>query len=147
MDLKVVQTEPTLQKATASAVMKPATLETGLVVNVPPFVNEGDRIRWILLKRATCSVWNSFAPPQLSLPLGTDSVAASAARAQRKLEIHVEARRAQAEATGPRLRFLDWESHAGVLRPYGQLTLVATPRSPAGCAPKTRSKIASTLRS
>jgi elongation factor P len=25
--------------------MKPATLETGLVVNVPPFVNEGDRIR------------------------------------------------------------------------------------------------------
>ncbi|HEY1483484.1 MAG TPA: elongation factor P [Candidatus Acidoferrum sp.] len=45
MDLKVVQTEPTLQKATASSVMKPATLETGLVVNVPPFVNEGDRIR------------------------------------------------------------------------------------------------------
>jgi elongation factor P len=45
MDMKVVQTEPTLQKATASAVMKPATLETGLVVNVPPFVNEGDRIR------------------------------------------------------------------------------------------------------
>src|ERR1700676_3246463 len=45
MDMKVVQTEPTLQKATASSVMKPATLETGLVVNVPPFVNEGDRIR------------------------------------------------------------------------------------------------------
>jgi elongation factor P len=45
MDLRVVQTEPTLQKATASAVMKPATLETGLVVNVPPFVNEGDRIK------------------------------------------------------------------------------------------------------
>ena len=45
MDMKVVQTEPTLQKATASAVMKPATLETGLVVNVSPFVNEGDRIR------------------------------------------------------------------------------------------------------
>jgi len=45
MEMKVVQTEPTLQKATASAVMKPATLETGLVVNVPPFVNEGDRIR------------------------------------------------------------------------------------------------------
>ncbi len=45
MDMKVVQTEPTLQKATASAVMKPATLETGLIVNVPPFVNEGDRIR------------------------------------------------------------------------------------------------------
>jgi len=45
MDLKVVQTEPTLQKATASSVMKPATLETGLVVNVPPFVNEDDKIR------------------------------------------------------------------------------------------------------
>jgi elongation factor P len=45
MDLRVVQTEPTLQKATASAVMKPATLETGLVVNVPPFVNEGDKIK------------------------------------------------------------------------------------------------------
>ena len=45
MDLKVTQTEPTLQKATASAVMKPATLETGLVVQVPPFVNEGDKIK------------------------------------------------------------------------------------------------------
>ncbi len=45
MDLKVVHTEPTLQKATASAVGKPATLETGLVVQVPPFVNEGDRIK------------------------------------------------------------------------------------------------------
>lgn len=45
MDLRVVQTEPTLQKATASAVMKPATLETGLIVNVPPFVNEGDKIK------------------------------------------------------------------------------------------------------
>ena len=45
MDLKVVATEPTLQKATASAVMKPATLETGLVVQVPPFVNAGDKIK------------------------------------------------------------------------------------------------------
>ena len=45
MDLKVVKTEPTLQKATASAVMKPATLETGLIVQVPPFVNEGDKIK------------------------------------------------------------------------------------------------------
>jgi len=45
MELKVIQTEPTLQKATASAVMKPATLETGLVVQVPPFVNQGDRIK------------------------------------------------------------------------------------------------------
>jgi elongation factor P len=45
MELKVVSTEPTLQKATASAVGKPATLETGLVVQVPPFVNEGDKIK------------------------------------------------------------------------------------------------------
>jgi elongation factor P len=45
VDLKVVDTEPTLQKATASAVMKPAKLETGLVVSVPPFVNNGDKIK------------------------------------------------------------------------------------------------------
>ncbi|MBZ5529168.1 MAG: elongation factor P [Acidobacteriia bacterium] len=45
IDLKVVDTEPTLQKATASAVMKPAKLETGLMVNVPPFVNNGDTIK------------------------------------------------------------------------------------------------------
>ena len=45
VDLKVIETEQTIQKATASAVMKPAKLETGLVVNVPPFVNEGDTIR------------------------------------------------------------------------------------------------------
>jgi len=40
MDMKVVQTEPTLQKATAQRGHEPATLETGLVVQVPPFVNE-----------------------------------------------------------------------------------------------------------
>ncbi|MBZ5703350.1 MAG: elongation factor P [Acidobacteriia bacterium] len=45
MDLKVVDTEPTLQKATASAVMKQAKLETGLVINVPPFVNNGDTVK------------------------------------------------------------------------------------------------------
>jgi elongation factor P len=45
VDLKVVETEPTLQKATASAVMKPAKLETGLTINVPPFINNGDRIK------------------------------------------------------------------------------------------------------
>src|SRR5271168_1370002 len=45
MELKVLETEPTLQKATASAVMKPATLETGLVIQVPPFVNSGDRVK------------------------------------------------------------------------------------------------------
>ena len=45
VDLAVVETEPSIQKATASAVMKPAKLETGLVVNVPPFVGTGDRIK------------------------------------------------------------------------------------------------------
>ena len=45
VDLAVTDTEPTVQKATASAVMKPAKLETGLVINVPPFVNNGDKVR------------------------------------------------------------------------------------------------------
>lgn len=45
VDLKVVQTEPTMQKATASSVMKPAKLETGLTIQVPPFINEGDTVR------------------------------------------------------------------------------------------------------
>ncbi|HTZ74091.1 MAG TPA: elongation factor P [Candidatus Aquilonibacter sp.] len=45
VDLLVVDTEPSIQKATASAVMKPAKLETGLVVNVPPFVGTGDKIK------------------------------------------------------------------------------------------------------
>jgi elongation factor P len=45
VDLKVADTEPGIQKATASSVMKPATMETGLVVQVPPFVNIGDVVR------------------------------------------------------------------------------------------------------
>ncbi len=45
VDLQVVETEPAIKGATASNVMKPARLETGLVVQVPPFVNRGDRIR------------------------------------------------------------------------------------------------------
>jgi elongation factor P len=45
VDLTVIETEQTIQKATASAVMKPAKLETGLVVNVPPFVGNGDKIK------------------------------------------------------------------------------------------------------
>jgi elongation factor P len=45
VDLKVTETVPGIKGATASAQLKPATLETGLVVQVPPFVNEGDRIR------------------------------------------------------------------------------------------------------
>jgi len=45
VDMTVLETEPTMQKATASAVMKPAKLETGLVISVPPFINNGDRVR------------------------------------------------------------------------------------------------------
>jgi elongation factor P len=45
VDLVVVDTEPTVQKATASAVMKPAKLETGLTINVPPFINNGDKVK------------------------------------------------------------------------------------------------------
>jgi len=45
VDLKVVETPPAIKGATASAQLKPAKLETGLVVQVPPFINEGDRVR------------------------------------------------------------------------------------------------------
>ena len=45
VDLLVKQTVPGIKGATASAQIKPATLETGLVVNVPSFVNEGDKVR------------------------------------------------------------------------------------------------------
>ncbi len=45
VDLLVQDTTPAIKGATASAQLKPATLETGLVVQVPPFVNIGDRIR------------------------------------------------------------------------------------------------------
>jgi elongation factor P len=45
VDLKVMETEPGLKSATASSVTKPAKTETGLVVQVPPFINEGEKIR------------------------------------------------------------------------------------------------------
>ena len=45
VDLKVVDTVPGIKGATASNQIKPATTETGLVVNVPPFINPGDVIR------------------------------------------------------------------------------------------------------
>jgi len=45
VDLVVTDTEPTVQKATASAVMKPAKLETGLTIQVPPFINNGDKVK------------------------------------------------------------------------------------------------------
>jgi len=45
VELKVVERPPVVKGATASAQNKPATLETGLVVQVPAFVNEGEVIR------------------------------------------------------------------------------------------------------
>jgi elongation factor P len=45
VDLKVVETTPGIKGATATNQLKPATLETGVVVQVPPFINEGDMIR------------------------------------------------------------------------------------------------------
>ena len=45
VDLTVQDTAPGIKGATASAQVKPARLETGLVVQVPPFVNTGDRVR------------------------------------------------------------------------------------------------------
>lgn len=45
IDLAVTDTPPAIKGATANAQLKPATLETGLVVQVPPFINIGDRIR------------------------------------------------------------------------------------------------------
>ena len=44
-DMTVVETEPGLKGATVSNVTKPAKLETGLVVQVPAFITEGEKIR------------------------------------------------------------------------------------------------------
>ena len=45
VELEVVETEPSMKGATASASYKPARLETGVTVQVPPFIQIGDRIR------------------------------------------------------------------------------------------------------
>jgi elongation factor P len=45
VELDVVETEPGVKGDTVSNVTKPATLETGAVVQVPLFVNQGDRIK------------------------------------------------------------------------------------------------------
>lgn len=45
VDLVVVKTEPGVRGDTASGGSKPATLETGAVVSVPLFINEGDLLR------------------------------------------------------------------------------------------------------
>ena len=45
VDLTVLETEPGLKGSTVSNVTKPAKLETGLVVQVPAFITEGEKIR------------------------------------------------------------------------------------------------------
>ena len=45
VELDVVETEPAVKGDTVSNVTKPATLETGAVVQVPLFVNAGERIK------------------------------------------------------------------------------------------------------
>jgi len=45
IDLKVINTAPYLKGATQSASNKPATLETGITINVPQFIKEGDSVR------------------------------------------------------------------------------------------------------
>jgi elongation factor P len=45
VDLTVVETEPSVRSATVTNVTKAAKLETGLIVQVPQFVNQGEKIR------------------------------------------------------------------------------------------------------
>ena len=45
VELQVTHTEPGAKGNTATNVLKPATVETGAIINVPLFVNEGDVIR------------------------------------------------------------------------------------------------------
>ena len=45
VELQVVETEPAIKGATVTNVNKPAKMETGLVVQVPPFIKEGETIR------------------------------------------------------------------------------------------------------
>ena len=45
VELTVVETEPGLKGATVSNVTKAAKTETGLVVQVPPFINQGEKVR------------------------------------------------------------------------------------------------------
>jgi elongation factor P len=44
VELQVTDTEPSVKGATAAAQFKPATLETGLKITVPPFVNIGEMV-------------------------------------------------------------------------------------------------------
>ena len=45
VELEVIETEPEMKGATASASAKPATLETGVVVQVPQFIKAGEKVK------------------------------------------------------------------------------------------------------
>ena len=45
IELKITETEPKLKGATASASMKPATLETGAIIQIPQFIETGEVVR------------------------------------------------------------------------------------------------------
>lgn len=45
VELKVIETEPSLKTATVTSSYKPATVETGLKIQVPPFIGEGEVVR------------------------------------------------------------------------------------------------------
>ena len=45
VDIEVVDTEPSMKGAIASASYKPAKLETGVTIQVPPFIQVGDKVR------------------------------------------------------------------------------------------------------
>ena len=45
VEVEITHTEPGVKGNTATNAMKPATVETGATVNVPLFVNQGDKIR------------------------------------------------------------------------------------------------------
>ena len=45
VELEITETEPILKGATATGSYKPATLETGFITQVPPFIESGEKIR------------------------------------------------------------------------------------------------------
>lgn len=45
VELEIIETDPELKGATVSSSPKPAKLSTGVTVNVPPFLNIGDRVK------------------------------------------------------------------------------------------------------
>src|SRR5690625_7624193 len=53
VELEVIETEPGLKGDTVSGGSKEATLETGLVVQVPLFINQGEKLN-IKIGRASC---------------------------------------------------------------------------------------------